>query len=119
DMRSCSFAAGGLLSPISEFESGESPIHVLGHRALDDWQEVFDQLETDAPLNRGGGLYAASRGEEGLLKRTINRIQMNYPNLEVHSLSPEEIQSVCPGLSERVGMVHHFQGEGQVDVPKT
>jgi glycine oxidase len=90
----------------------------LGRHAISDWQRVFNQLGVTAPIGKGGSLYAAHKGEEGLLRRILTRIDC-ASGIAPSPLPLEEIQALCPDLNPSLSFMAHVSGEGHVDVPRT
>jgi glycine oxidase len=113
---SCSMAAAGLLTPISELDKCNVIIFQLGQAALNThWPKILSQLPKPIYFQASGSLAVAHPHDRADLTHFIQRIahQLNNP-LHYEACTQTDIQRLEPEL-EKFSEGYYFPNEGQID----
>jgi len=58
--KNCSFAAAGMLAPLSELEKSDKLIYELGRDAIDKWSSIITQLNQEIYFKKSGSFVAST-----------------------------------------------------------
>tara|TARA_B100000575_G_scaffold286118_1_gene282361 strand:+ start:1013 stop:2071 length:1059 start_codon:yes stop_codon:yes gene_type:complete len=99
--RSAAFTSAGLLSPISEKETGGNVIFDLGMKSLRLWHQIDDQISEIVNEGMGlflkGNLFVSSPAEINYATRIFNKIGFNSA-----PLSKNQRMMIEPNLSDKL-----------------
>src|SRR5262249_23317541 len=115
---SCSQAAAGLLTPISELDKVDQLIFQLGQASLTVyWPHVLKQLEADIYFRQTGSIALAHPKDEAELMHFVERIARRLAEDEskkyVQPLTQVELQTLEPELN-KFQMGYYFSQEGHI-----
>lgn len=99
----CSWAAGGMIAPWCEHETGEADVARLGVEALDWWPRQIAEIALE------GTLVVASRRDAAELARFARQAE------RFQQLDPEGVAALEPDLAGRFDRALFFPGEAHVD----
>lgn len=113
---SCSMAAAGLLTPISELDKSDLIIFQLGKDALKNyWPEVLRALPTTLYFQQNGCLTLAHPQDQAELTHFINRIQHKLNDDSFYqTYSQQHIKVLEPEISH-FNHGYYFPEEGCID----
>ncbi|KTD21423.1 thiamine biosynthesis oxidoreductase ThiO [Legionella lansingensis] len=115
DALSCSSAAAGLLTPVSELDHADEMIFHLGLEAITKhWPEILQKLPEPIYWNRIGSLvvHHPQDGAEWLC--FSDRIKSKLGNDYFQSLPQDELQELEPELG-KFEQAYYFAAEGNLD----
>ena len=114
--RSCSWVAGGMLTPWAELEKAEPEIGDLGLRSLELWPGLLDSLGKPVFFQRNGSLVVAHRQDAGELAAFISKVGARLPEANLmQNLDAAALARIEPGLSGRFSRAVFFASEGQLE----
>lgn len=118
------WTAAGMLSPVSELESGDAGVYQLGMRSLELWPQIVASLSLPVVHAQQGSLMLAHQGDEGSAQRMTDLLvyklrqagqAQNAEALQqrIKRISMEELAQLEPSLSG-VQQAWMLPGEGQI-----
>lgn len=115
---SCSYAAGGMLSPFCELESAEPIIAKLGMDSLELWQKFLQKLDHPVFFQKKGSLVVSHLQDQNELLRLRSQVLLQSKNLPHHlpflEVEGHQIQDLEPDLDRRFHKGLFFPHEGQI-----
>ena len=103
--RGASFAAAGMLAPVTEVEPGEEPLLALNLEAAAGYPQFIEALEEAAGVPAGyrrcGTLMVAPDAGAGALVEHVYRLHLDL-GLRVTRLTAAECRTLEPGLAPRI-----------------
>jgi glycine oxidase len=111
----CSFAAGGMLSPIAEAVYGREEIALAGWDSVERWGELVATLDQKFLFGRYGSVVYAARQHHAELQEWVKRLEQKFPSGPWQVLSGDGMQDLEPGLEASAAGVLHLKNEGFVD----
>src|SRR5262245_59809785 len=113
-----SWAAAGMLAPVTEIHYGEEPLLVLNLDAADRWPAFADELEersgVEVGYRRTGTLLIARDTDDNAALEDLYRYQVEI-GVEVERLGSRACRQLEPRLAPRVRGGVHVPGDHQVD----
>ncbi|MDH3786691.1 MAG: glycine oxidase ThiO, partial [Acidobacteriota bacterium] len=112
------WAAGGMLAPISEAEHRDPDLLALAQRSLESYPRFVHRLEGDTGLQCGysdqGSLWVAGNRDD---REELNHLRqtLEQQSLRVETLDGEHLSQLEPHLSGRVQFGLRVDGDHQVD----
>jgi glycine oxidase len=113
---SCSMAAAGLLTPITELEKSDSLIYELGKAALTKhWPNILQQLDEVVYFQNQGSLVLAHPRDNTEMTRFINTISDRVPDQAIYEkLTQADIVKLEPAIT-KFENGYFLPMEGQLD----
>ena len=97
----CSFAAAGLLTPLSEGGASSEPLMVrLGQRSLPLWQQCLPTLPLPVDLGLKGSLIVAHAPDAATLHERFTRICRRFPAASCEWVDQQRLAQLEPALQE-------------------
>jgi glycine oxidase len=112
---SCSYAAAGMLCPISELVEGNLLVYQLGVDSLNLWDQILGRGESDVYYRREGGLLVFRAQDYNDWLRTYHILRPQIGLSEMRLVEKTEIVSLEPELDPRFLRGIYFPTEGQID----
>ena len=111
--RAAAFTSAGLLSPVSEMESGGELVYTLGSESIRIWGHISKEVKRitskDVGLRLEGNLLVAPAAEESFVERFFKKIE--YKCLQ---LSKKDIAKLEPNVDSKL-KCWLIPGEGHID----
>lgn len=113
--KSCSYAAGGMLTPFSELETSEAIIAELGVQSLSLWPTIINDLIEPVYFNQKGCLVIAHTQQRSELTKFLQNVSSkNIFVLQPTILQHNEINELEPELAIQFQQAVFLAGEGCV-----
>lgn len=100
DETSCSFSAGGMLSPYCEAPLLSTASQALYQNVFEQWRLILKQMGAKVTLNRGGTRLTSHPRERNIIQHELARIKQ-------HCITPLRYETCSGGF--------HLEGEGYID----
>ena len=98
----CSFAAGGMISPIAELEKAEPQVHQMGLRAVELWQQHAKRHSLAVTIMQNGSMILAHPNDQALLREFEQKIsrQLQGNTERFRAITPKDnpTESNFPGF---------------------
>jgi len=112
---SCSHAAAGLLTPLTELEKNAVLIYQLGNEALNEhWPRLLHEYNQAFFFKRQGSLAVAHPHDRDELARLVMMIHSKLKTANIQSLDRDQLLHLEPQLT-KFAAGYFFPEEGQVD----
>lgn len=115
---SCSEAAAGLLTPVSELDKSAFLIYELGKKSLEQyWPAIIDELNVPIYFRQLGSLAVSHPKEQADLEHYIHRIQSHSTQKlpTANSLVISHSAKILEPELEKFNETYYFPTEGQID----
>lgn len=116
EINSCSMAAAGLLTPVTELDKSEKIIYEMGEAALfQHWPAIVARLQNNIYFQQQGSIAVAHPKDSAEIERFISFISNKLNNHQVYEkLNPKALSELEPSLN-KFTHAYYFPREGQID----
>ncbi|OGT35368.1 MAG: thiamine biosynthesis protein thio [Gammaproteobacteria bacterium RIFCSPHIGHO2_12_FULL_37_14] len=114
-MNSCSMAAAGLLTPMTELDKSEMIIYELGMKALaQHWPNILAELQDNIYFQCLGSIVLNHPKDHPEMDRYIALIRTKIKNSVFQKLNQSSLRELEPSLT-KFNEAYYFPDEGQLD----
>lgn len=111
----CSYAAAGMLAPLSELEKTKVLIYNMGQHALTRWPEIIRHLKQPVDFVQEGTIITAHAKEQPELMRVMDQLRHKQVGSDdVIELSPHEANKLEPDFNQDF-KAFYIANEGQLN----
>lgn len=111
----CSYAAGGMLSPIAEAVYGNESIAHGGWDSVERWAAILQTLDEPFLMGRTGSLVFAAPSSQVELSEWAKRLTQRFSDGPWEFVKGVDIRALEPGLDGCANGLIHLKNEGFVD----
>lgn len=111
----CSYAAAGMLAPLSELEKTEVLIYNMGQHALTRWSEIIRKLKQPIDFAQEGTIITAHPKEQIELTRLMDQLRYKQVGCDdAIELSPHEVNKLEPEFNQEF-KAFYISNEGHLN----
>jgi glycine oxidase len=111
----CSYAAGGMLSPVAEAVYGSQSIAQAGWDSVNRWSSLLETLKTPVLFGQEGSIVFATSKNYVELNEWIKRLSQKFPDGPWEIVEGASIETLEPGITGSARGVIYLKNEGFVD----
>jgi glycine oxidase len=111
----CSFAAGGMLSPIAEAIYGNQAIAKAGWDSAKKWADLLETFENDLMSGQDGSVLWAASHHQGEIREWIQRLEQKFPDGPWEPLPASSSHSLGADFGDVEGETIVLRNEGFID----
>ncbi|RDI42560.1 FAD-dependent oxidoreductase [Aquicella lusitana] len=113
--KSCSMAAAGLLTPVSELERSDLLVCHMGQESIHNhWQTIIDQLDPALYFRKSGSLVVSHPRDKAELLRFMACIEKKIGAHHYQKLQPSTLQQLEPEMT-KFEHAYYFPNEAHLD----